>query len=708
MSWIKALILIGLLAGLTAAQSPAQRRINRTEETSLQPGVPIERSIAPNMSHTFSVTAEEKSFVQITVEQRGIDLVVVIHSPSRRKLAEHDSPNGSDGPENVSFVVVEKGPYRVRVTPLNQQEEVKEGRYEIKIVEVRPATEQEIASASNQENLKNQALALLGEIEAVIPELRVPQTRIRTQLRAAHMLWDADEKRGVKFANDAIAGLKELYATVDPDNKEYIKSYYFLTNLRHEILQALIHRQPEMALSFLRAVPPLADPYGHNAGFQRGSQEAGFEVQIANSIFSKDPKRALEIARETLKSGYSSSLMSIISNLREKNPEMAAELANDIALKLLSERNKSSYELASLLVSLLNMAAATRHQQSQGTNGAQQRIPLLSDQQFQDLMQKAVNDALTFKPPPPNVYSPARDYAAALLNGLQGMKAEVESVRNGGAAIIETKANELIASQNPHLVEMNKYQTAINDPNASLDQTLESLDSAPKEIQNQLYMQLARRFANNGDVAKAKQIIKDHITTPYERQQALNEIEQQAMHRAISKGKAEDALRNIANLPGAQERANLLSQVVSQIGPGLKRAAALNLLEQARSLLPPSVHAQDQVQLNALCEIARAFSRYDSKRAFEILEPLVDQFNEMSAAARVMEGFGAEYYVQDELDLQNGNAVGSFAIQLSATISTLGLHNFERAKLASDRLRLPEVRLRAYLDLAHRALQPTQ
>ncbi len=34
--------------------------------------------------------------------------------------------------------------------------------------------------------------------------------------------------------------------------------------------------------------------------------------------------------------------------------------------------------------------------------------------------------------------------------------------------------------------------------------------------------------------------------------------------------------------------------------------------------------------MNALLEIARVTSRYDSKRAFEMVEPLIDQFNEMS------------------------------------------------------------------------------
>jgi hypothetical protein len=42
---------------------------------------------------------------------------------------------------------------------------------------------------------------------------------------------------------------------------------------------------------------------------------------------------------------------------------------------------------------------------------------------------------------------------------------------------------------------------------------------------------------------------------------------------------------------------------------------------------------------------------------------------------------------------------------LTGTLGTLALGNFDRAKLTADRLRLPEVRLRAYLDIAQQAIQ---
>ena len=112
--------------------------------------------------------------------------------------------------------------------------------------------------------------------------------------------------------------------------------------------------------------------------------------------------------------------------------------------------------------------------------------------------------------------------------------------------------------------------------------------------------------------------------------------------------------------------------------------------------------------MNALLELARAFSRYDVKRAFEIVDPLVDQLNDLCTAARTLDGFGTEAFEDDEMELQNGNTVAQVATQVTNTLGALAIINFERAKLTADRLRLPEVRLRAYLDIAQQTLQASR
>ena len=109
--------------------------------------------------------------------------------------------------------------------------------------------------------------------------------------------------------------------------------------------------------------------------------------------------------------------------------------------------------------------------------------------------------------------------------------------------------------------------------------------------------------------------------------------------------------------------------------------------------------------MNALLELSRAFARYDAKRAFEIVDPLVDQFNELCTAARTLEGFGLEYYKNDELEMINGNNLAGLAQNISSALATLAFTNFERAKTTSDRIRLPEARLRAYLEIAQQSIQ---
>lgn len=148
----------------------------------------------------------------------------------------------------------------------------------------------------------------------------------------------------------------------------------------------------------------------------------------------------------------------------------------------------------------------------------------------------------------------------------------------------------------------------------------------------------------------------------------------------------------------------ILGQIVNQIGPGLKRGQAIELLEQARTMVVTSARVENQEQMSALLEIARAFSRYDSKRAFEIIEPLLDQFNELSAAALILNGFGQQHYRDGELDMQNGSSVANVGSQLVQALATLAPTNFDRAKAGADRLERQEVRIVAYLAIAQQAI----
>lgn len=669
------------------------------EGPTLKVGTPIERKLGPKEAHAYSITLEENMYVQIVVEQRGIDLVVQVASSTGKSLGDFDSPNGTDGPENVSFVATTAGPYRVVVAPLNQQD-TRSGMYKINIVELRQATEQEIKTSKNMEVVKANGLALLNDIDGILGEIRSPQTRIRAQLQVAQFLWPADEKRASKYLNDAANGVKE-FLMVDPGSNEYVRNYGVMMQLRAEIITVLTSRDPEAALEFLRSSRMPLNPYSNDR--EQTHQEMALELHVAAEVAARDPKRALQIARDNLKKGLSPNLNETIMMLRQKSPEVATEFANEVVAKILEDKllkpGFGAFLAASLMRGCRSMPAEP---QKPGLNEPSEPR-LLGFETCRELLQRSYQEALSYKPPPPQNYSPERDAASQLMHGLRSLGPDLDAVIDGGSAAVAKKFDELDSTPTMQ-VAFQEAQTKINETGAT-DGALELIEKVPDEMKESLYSQLASNLAMRGEGARARQIINEKFSNGYQRRQALANVDLQETYQFVAQGRIEDALRTISGLRTARERANLLGQIARQIGPGQKRAAAINFLEQARAMLAPAIQAPDQEQMNALLELARAFARYDSKRAFEIAEPLVEQANEICMAARTLDGFGLEFYQNDELDMENGNSVSTVVMQISSALGTLAITNFERAKSTADRLRLPEARLRAYLDIARQTIQ---
>jgi hypothetical protein len=326
---------------------------------------------------------------------------------------------------------------------------------------------------------------------------------------------------------------------------------------------------------------------------------------------------------------------------------------------------------------------------------------LLEQADHKSLLRRFVTEATSLTTGDPNFRD--GNVAWALLHGLKNLSAEIESISPGAVSTIEKKVAALGGSMNPQAPEIVGFQETLNNATSN-EAVAESLAKAPPEMRDSLSMQLADRLAASGDLARARQVINDNITNPYSRQQALNNLERNALARAIQKGNFEEAVKGIMALKPSNDRTSQIAQLANQMGGNLKRASAMNVLEQLRSLLGPSLQAENQETMSALFELGRAFSHYDSGRAFEVVEPLVDQFNELSMAAKTLNGFGQRYYVNSELAMQDGNSIGNLATQMAGTLGTLALRDFDRARNSADKIRLPEVKVVAYLQIAQQVM----
>ncbi len=658
--------------------------------TTLEPDTPIERTIGSAETHSFSINLTENQYLQFVVNQHGIDLIVRVFSPTGKSLGEFDSPNGAEGPENAAIVAVTAGNYRISVSALDRNNSVKDAKYEIKTLEIRDATEQELKVANAEEERKKKGLALLSDLVDSIPEIRLPQTRIRVKLQSAALLRTFDEKKSSQLITEGLTEARDYLATLKQDDLAYDDAVQWLQQLRYEAVQTLAAHDPEAALSLFRSTRrPIEET---NRDEQQ--QERQFELSLASQIAVKNPKRAYELAQESLKNGYSSTLAVTLRRLRQSDQDLASTLSKDITTKLLADKFLRNYEAVDTALTLV------RNSTPSGKFADQNGPPLLAAQDYRALVQKIVNEGLTSTPTIEEVrkgLTPQR-----LLSNLKEIVGnDLDNVVPGASQAIQKKLAE---SNSKDGNDWKRFEDAVDN---STPETLnETIAQAPPELRDHLIQRVAERNIFKGNFAQAKQIINENQMNPRQRREVLNHMERQAAQNEANRGHMEEALKHVAKIESAQDRAQLISELANRIGSGQKRAQALFLLETARSLLGTAIQGETLPHMSALINLAAAFSRYDSKRGFEMLDPLVDQFNDLSNAAKTLNGFGPDYFVNGELSMQNGNSLSTLAYPVANALGSLSLTDFDRAKSTADRFVLPEVRMNLYLGIVQQALLP--
>jgi CHAT domain-containing protein/Tfp pilus assembly protein PilF len=113
----------------------------RTQQ--LEPGKPIGRELAGGQSHSYQMTLAAGQYGKLVVDQRGIDVVVRLFGSDGKQIIKFDSESRIEGQETVSLVAEAAGNYRLNV--LARFKNAATGRYEIQMVELRDATEDDRA-----------------------------------------------------------------------------------------------------------------------------------------------------------------------------------------------------------------------------------------------------------------------------------------------------------------------------------------------------------------------------------------------------------------------------------------------------------------------------------------------------------------------------------------------------------------------------------
>jgi CHAT domain-containing protein len=132
-----------LLVSLITLHGLVYASTNEPETAKLEVGKHFERQIAGTEIHTYQLDLLVDQIAEVTVDQRGIDLVIWTYDPKGQKISEIDGIRAGDY-ESVNFLGEIAGTYRLEIRTTSPTAPA--GQYDIKIKELRAATQQDKSS----------------------------------------------------------------------------------------------------------------------------------------------------------------------------------------------------------------------------------------------------------------------------------------------------------------------------------------------------------------------------------------------------------------------------------------------------------------------------------------------------------------------------------------------------------------------------------
>ncbi len=542
-----------------------------------------------------------------------------------------------------------------------------------------------------QKKFQEKALAMLEELLGDAQTLRLPENRLRVLASAAEMLWPHDEKRARTMFAEATKLMAQLVAQPEdspaalPENARWL-----LVSWRQEIVQMMARRDAQLALDFLAATRP-------PNSVSSTDQETQIEMMLAQQITQQDPKRALAIAKEKLASTKNfSAVANVIYGLREKDFPLAQDLMDTILTKLRAE-GQLDYESALFAISLLG------HAPQPGDNGEAMPKYLISPAVARELIEKALTTTQAeFAKAKDQMESPQQYNAINLVSNLKSSSPFIEKYAPGSLPAFKRLLPEADKVKDVHQKRWDELNELASKGSPEL--LVQAAAKASPEMQYS-YMQRASQLAREkGDVERARQIIKEHISDPNQQRQATRELDQQLLWQRINEGKYDEARQFMSGMRYDWERVNALMQMAMNAQNGDKKEIAAALLEEALTLIGSEIES-GQMFSNQL-QIAGAFLSVNPARSFDVLESTLDQFNELMAAAAVVESFQQQgSFRQKEMVLNTGGMASQYLPQYGQHLAGLARTDLARVQADISRFARPEARIAVRLFVLQQLLR---
>jgi CHAT domain-containing protein/Tfp pilus assembly protein PilF len=326
--------------------------VGQASDPVLELGTAHTRDLKGGEANAYSIEIVADHFVYILTTQRGIDVVVRLIDPEGRKVAEVDGPLGANGAEPLWIVVNRAGRYRVQIEPLKADAAL--GKYEIKLMESRPATPDDphfiAAKDAIREGLR------LGN--PATEEIRVKAISRYTD--AARHFWLIENDKSAKAAGfNQVARYFGALKRNDLALTHYDKAIeiYLEQGLKREAMMSLIEsrgrvasqlefiERSESGLRLANEVGDVKAQFGAWMGIGRGYYELG---DFSRAIEATNT--ALSIAKESSDPGMTNAAYDNLGSMQTGRGDLASALeAHQKAIDIQSSTGNKQPQAGTIL-----------------------------------------------------------------------------------------------------------------------------------------------------------------------------------------------------------------------------------------------------------------------------------------------------------------------------------------------------------------------
>jgi len=560
-----------------------------------------------------------------------------------------------------------------------------------------------------RQELERKTLGLLDEIISGAWGLKLPENRSFIQASAANLLWTRDEKRARNLFWEALNGLGLQTETVDDattkdpkdpkskgapaktENNEKAQRQYFETyTARRNFLTMVARRDPQLALDMLRATrqPPIQQT---NPNF-RLPDESDLEQEIANEAAERDPKRALQIARESLAKGLTFQVINLLTRLNQLNQEIGAEFAGDIIDKLQTTSLTTDPEAFWMALNLLVTARTpTAKSENDETPSYTWHSLKLSDDQKRELVEMLTDAALSVSTNPNQAGS------------LSEIMPEIELFAPDRVAKVKAKLAQVTSKLTNEQQDLRTYNSLFR--NATPEQMIRSAGTVGDEQRNELYREAVILAVMRNRADALREVINTEVEDEARRKSLIDSLDAEQIAAAVNKGKSEELQKLLPLIRLPERRATAMAELAITLEKKGQHEEALKLLDEAQPLVKVDFNSESKSQ--ALLALMLAYALVDPGRAFAIMEPIIDRANDNISKLLLLDKIVRSGAVKNgEIVMLSPGVPLDFAMfKYGPGVVALAKADFNRTRAAADRFQRNELKLMARLLMVHSILR---